>query len=83
MKIRLLIIWYAYLNLFREWLDLLDSKKRKIFNDRLEICLKCNYRDPKFNLCSICKCPLKPKTRGDYNFDEEGKSIFGCPKLFW
>jgi hypothetical protein len=83
LKIRILIIFIAYKNLFLEWRDLLDPQKRKIFNERYEICQKCEHRDKNLNLCSICKCPLKPKTRGDYDIDFEGKSIFGCPYRFW
>jgi hypothetical protein len=83
LKIHILIIFFAYRNILLEWRDMLDPKKRKIFNERLELCKKCSYRDPNLNLCSVCKCPIKPKTRGDYDLDDEGKSIFGCPYRYW
>lgn len=83
LKIHILIIFYAYKNVLLEWRDMLDPKKRKMFNERLEICNKCDSRDKTFNVCSVCKCPIKPKTRGDYDLDDEGKSIFGCPYRYW
>jgi hypothetical protein len=82
MKIRLIIIFWAYYNVIRDWLDLLDPKKREIFNNRLNICKRCSFKD-ELNLCSICKCPIKPKSRGDYDLDEDGKSLLGCPKKYW
>ena len=83
LRIQILIILFAYWNIFQEWRELLDPKKRLLFNQRLEICMKCNLRDKNFNICFICKCPIKPKTRGDYDIDDEGKSILGCPKRYW
>ena len=83
LKIHILIIFFAYKNILLEWRDMLDPKKRKVFNERLEICNKCEFKDETFHVCSVCKCPIKPKTRGDYDLDDEGKSIFGCPYRFW
>jgi hypothetical protein len=83
LKIHILIIFFAYRNVLLEWRDMLDPKKRKVFNERMEICNRCDMKDEIFNVCSVCKCPLKPKTRGDYDLDEEGKSIFGCPYRYW
>lgn len=83
MKNKILIIFYAYKNLFAEWLSLLDPQKRKIFNKRLKICKECSYQNKKLKTCSICNCPIVPKTRGDYDIDENGLTIYGCPKKYW
>jgi len=83
MKNRILIIFWAYYNLIREWLNMLDPIKRRIFNKRLEICKTCSFKNSFLNTCSICKCPIKAKTRGDYDIDKNGKSISGCPQKIW
>jgi hypothetical protein len=74
-------IFWGFLNLILQNIGLLSSKKRKINKDRLDICSKCQFNDSKF--CSICGCYIPAKTKAHYDFNEDGKSIDGCPKRYW
>jgi hypothetical protein len=83
MRKQLLIILKAYLNLIKDWFNFLDPKKKELFNSRYEICQKCIYKDDDIDICTLCNCPLKAKTRGDYELDKNGKTLGGCPKKYW
>jgi hypothetical protein len=48
---------------------------------RFEICNKCENN--KNGICSLCGCILKAKIRVDFDIDENGKSIDGCPEKRW
>jgi hypothetical protein len=74
-------IFWGFLNLFLQNLGLLSPKKRKINKERLETCYKCGFAEDKF--CSICGCYIPAKTKANYDKDEEGKSIGGCPMRYW
>jgi hypothetical protein len=80
---KIIIISKAYLNLIKEWFNFLSPQKKELFNYRYEICQDCIFKDDDIDICTICSCPLKAKTKGDYDIDENGKSIDGCPKKYW
>jgi uncharacterized paraquat-inducible protein A len=52
-------------------------KNRKLYNERLTICLNCEYllKEKKIKRCSICGCFIKAKTKVNYKLDENNKSI--------
>lgn len=64
------------------WLfDLLRRKSSKTSIYRYSICKKCEHNI--HGICEICGCILKAKVRVDYDLDENGKSIDGCPEKKW
>jgi len=47
----------------------------------MAICNECEHN--KDGICDHCGCILKAKTRVDFDLDENGKSIDGCPEQKW
>jgi len=74
------ILW-GFFNLFLQTIRLLSKEKRLISKKRLDICLKCPFA--RNNFCSICGCYIPAKTKANYDIDEDGKSIDGCPMKYW
>lgn len=72
------MIKYIFIGFFNLILSkFYNLKYKKLFNERLNICLNCEFRNN--NKCSICGCFLIAKTKVNYPLDENKKSIGGCP----
>ena len=54
-------------NIFNAIWDFLTGKlefaSKSIATERMNICLNCEIRNPKFNICTICGCYLPAKTK--------------------
>ena len=74
-------IMNGFFNLFKQKLGFVTKEKKELYEKRLNICLKCKYLDEDF--CMICGCYVYAKTKVDFDLDENGKSISGCPKKYW
>ena len=63
------IIFQGWINWFLDaWSDL---KYKKYFDDRLNICKNCEHN--KSNICDICHCVLKAKTKAEQSKCPIGK----------
>nr|DAO29321.1 MAG TPA: hypothetical protein [Caudoviricetes sp.]DAU32802.1 MAG TPA: hypothetical protein [Bacteriophage sp.] len=74
MKIRPRLILSGFYNYFL-------GKNKVQMRRRLNVCSSCP--DRKGMTCGICHCFLPSKCAAKYLEDEEGKSIYGCPKGRW
>jgi hypothetical protein len=78
----MLKIFEGWFNFFRYYLCPLYYKRvNKLFDERLQICLKCSYI--KNRICSQCGCFVDAKVKCFYKLDKNNKSIGGCPKSYW
>ena len=57
---------------------------RKLESDsRLLICENCKYFWKFGRNCMICGCFIDVKCRSEFDLDENGKSVDGCPEKYW
>ncbi|WQJ53314.1 MAG: hypothetical protein [Wendovervirus sonii] len=61
--------------------NIITGKTREIAKYRISICNECKYN--KKGICELCGCIIKAKARVDFDIDEDGKSIDGCPDKKW
>ena len=50
---------------------------------RIRICEKCEFFYPHSRNCMICGCFCDIKVKVDFELDDKGKSIDGCPDGRW
>ena len=67
-------IFIGYFNLLMSYLRILNKDKRELYNQRYNICIKCEHINKKIELCKMCGCFVIAKTKIDEAF---------CPKKFW
>lgn len=80
-KVYIQIIYYilvGYISWFYHKITGTVSEKAAC---RLEICNQCEHN--KDGICDICGCILEAKAEVDYDEDDEGFSIDGCPLKKW
>ena len=67
---------------YSKWLfNIITGKTKEKAKKRLNICNICNHN--KNGICDICGCVLKAKVRVDFDEDENGITIDGCPERKW
>jgi hypothetical protein len=69
------VLWWilvGYFNLLKARLRMLNKKKRELYNNRLNICLRCDHLYHGF--CKSCGCYVHAKTKVDKE---------KCPKEYW
>ena len=67
---------------YSKWIfDLIRHRQSKTYKQRYMICSECDNN--KRGICNICGCIIKAKVRVDFDLDEDGISIDGCPKKKW
>lgn len=80
----LLFILNGYISFFKY---ILNKKYRlRIEHEskrRLDICNACIFYDKRIEICKLCGCFMKIKTKIIFKLDNSGKSINGCPKQYW
>ena len=79
----IIVICVGYWNLLRKKLNKIPEEKLKLYNKRLDICIKCDYIKKDTGQCGICKCFIEAKTKVDYMLDTDNKSVGGCPMRYW
>jgi len=57
--------------------------KRKEAERRIKICESCEYFWKFSRNCIICGCFCDVKVMGDYELDDNGITINGCPQKKW
>ena len=70
------VLWWilvGYTKLIMSKLRMLNKKKRELYDKRYETCKFCKYLSSQ-ELCKICGCYVKAKTKVD-------KAV--CPKGYW
>ena len=69
-------IYTGYINLFFS----LFGFKKKIWQERYNICKQCHYN--KKGICLLCGCAIIAKVKSEYPISiKDKKSIGGCPML--
>ena len=67
---------------YTKWLfDIISGHSSRRAKERHKICSECEFN--KNGICFICGCIIKAKVRVDFDLDENGKSIDGCPEKKW
>jgi hypothetical protein len=69
-------LWYYMNKSYRERMK--AEAKRRIC-----ICEHCPFFWPYARNCMICGCLCDVKTKCEFDLDENGISIDGCPEKFW
>lgn len=64
----------GYKNLVKSKLGLSAKKDELIFMARRTICNSCEFRDPDWDICKKCGCPLTAKTKS---------LLTDCPEELW
>lgn len=67
---------------YMKWvIDIIRNRMSPTSYERYTKCKKCEYNIR--GICAECGCIIKAKVRVDFELDEEGKSIDGCPLRKW
>lgn len=83
MKINIVMIINGFFNMFKEKLGIVSREKKELHKNRLEVCMHCVFLNKTLNVCERCGCFVKAKTKADFDLDDNGKSIDGCPEKYW
>ena len=66
---------------FKWFLDILHITASRKASVRYAICKHCEHNVK--GICSQCGCVIKAKVRVDFELDESGISVDGCPERKW
>ena len=59
------------------------DKIKKEAERRIKICESCEFFWKPARNCMICGCFMDIKVKSDFELDENGTSILGCPEKKW
>lgn len=77
-------IYKGFKNLFKSLIyKRIDNNLDLLSIKRMNICEECENITPKLGRCKLCGCYCRAKVYVEYDLDENGKSIDGCPLKKW
>ena len=69
-------VWYYLYKPYRD-------KRKADAKKRIQICEDCEYFWIHARNCMLCGCFVDIKTKMEFDLDDEGISIDGCPERKW